>query len=102
MTLLIFPRETLLPPLDALLDPQLRKNVAQRVNEALLFSQGERTRSKLLELVKTRLFVEKKAREAKKDIPDKLLFGLDHETDRQELREDSIMQNNGDTEIAAS
>lgn len=98
MALLIFPSDNLDPPLAALLDPQLRKDVAQRVNEAILFAQGERTRSKLLELVRTRFFVEKKARESKKDLPDRIDLGLDPEHDDREMKEDSVMHGNGDGE----
>lgn len=102
MALLIFPPENLAPPLAALIDPKLRKDVAQRVNEAILVSQGERTRSKLLELVRTRLFVEQKAREQKKDIPDRLDLGLDTDMDDHDSREDSIMHNNGEAEAIMS
>lgn len=98
MSLLIFPPENLAPPLAALLDPSLRKDVAKRVNEAILTSQGERTRSKLLELVRTRAWAEKKARDAKKDLPAHIGLGLDKGREGQEMREDSVMQGNGEAE----
>ena len=102
MALLIFPPDNLAPPLAALLDPKLRKDVAKRVNEAILSSQGERTKSKLLELVRTRAWAEKKAREAKKDLPDRIGLGLDPEHSGLDRREDSVMQGNGEAEGTAT
>ena len=96
MALLIFPPDNIAPPYAALLDPNLRKDVAKRVNEAILLSQGERTRAKLLELVKARAWAERKAREAKKELPDRIDLGLDPEHDRRDRREDSVMQGNGE------
>ena len=102
MALLIFPPNNLAPPLAALLDPKLRKDVAKRVNEAILSSQGERTKSKLLELVRTRAWAEKKAREAKKDLPERIDLGLDPERNGYDPREDSVMQGNGEAEAATT
>ena len=98
MSLLIFPPENLAPPLKALLDPSLRKDVAKRVNEAILLSQGDRTRSKLLELVRTRAWAEKKARESNKDIPRNIELGLDSERENRAMREDSVMHGNNEME----
>lgn len=98
MALLIFPPDNLAPPLAALLDTKLRKDVAKRVNEAILLSNGERTRSKLLELVRTRRWAEQKARDAKKDIPDRIDIGLDPEHDHRDVEGDSMMQGNGEAE----
>lgn len=78
MALLIFRTQDLPPQLAALLEPKLRKDVAQRVNEALLKEQGERTKAKLFDLVRLRAWSEKKAREAKKDLPEHIGLGLDH------------------------
>lgn len=99
MALLIFPPDNLAPQLSAILDPQLRHDVAKHVNEAILRSLGERTRSRLLDLVKTRSWAEKRARDAKKDIPDIIDLGLDHDEDGRESREDSIMQGNGEVDM---
>lgn len=76
LALLIFPSDNLSPSLATLLDPSLRKDIAQRVNEAILQSQGARKEARLRNLVKLRAFAEHKARDAKKDIPDKLDIGL--------------------------
>ncbi|KAL8723553.1 MAG: hypothetical protein Q9225_000188 [Loekoesia sp. 1 TL-2023] len=77
MTLLIFDRKDLPPQLATLLEPKLRKDVAQKVNEALLKEQGERTKAKLYDLVRLRAWSEQKAREAKKDLPEHLGLGLE-------------------------
>ncbi|MCJ1249818.1 hypothetical protein MMC30_007044 [Trapelia coarctata] len=98
MALLIFPPDNLAPPLAALLDTNLRKDVAKRVNEAILLSQGERTKSKLLELVRTRAWAEQKARDAKKDLPDRIDLGLDPEDGHRDMEGDSVMQGNGEAE----
>ena len=67
MSLLIFPSDNLAPPLAALLNPTLRQEIAQRVNQALLASQGERTKATLYDLVNHRSWANQKAIEAKKD-----------------------------------
>ena len=111
MALLIFPPDSLTPPLAALLDPNLRKDIAKRVNEAILTSQGERTRTKLIELVKTRAWAEKIAREDKKvDLPSKIDIwqasgegGQESRSESREVsREDSVMHGVGEAEGAAS
>ncbi|KAI4242138.1 MAG: hypothetical protein L6R40_004181 [Gallowayella cf. fulva] len=94
MTLLIIERKDLPPYLAALLEPKLRKDVAQRVNEALLKEQGERTKAKLFGLVHLRAWSEQKAREAKKDLPDHMGFGLDQHGKSQ----DGGINSNGETE----
>lgn len=98
MALLIFPPDNLAPSLAALLDPSLRKDVAKRVNEALLQSQGERTKAKLYDLVRLRAWSEQKAREAKKDLPERIELGLDPTQDDRETSHDSGVQNNGEAE----
>lgn len=76
LALLIFPADKLSQSLAALLDPGLRKDIATRVNEAILQSMGARKEARLRNLVKLRAFAENKARDAKKDIPEKLDIGL--------------------------
>ena len=76
MSLLIFPPEKLAPQLATLLDPSLRKEVAKNVNDALLRGEGDRSRCRLLELVKTRAWAEKKCRDEGKGMPSKIGIGL--------------------------
>ena len=78
MALLIFPPDNLAPPLAALLDPALRQEVAQRVNQALLLSQGERTKATLYDLVNHRSWAHRKALEEKKEqLPERMDLGFD-------------------------
>ena len=97
MALLIFPPDNLAPSLAALLDPSLRKDVAKRVNEALLASQGERTKAKLQDIVRLRAWAENKAREANKDLPEKIDLGLDPEEGRETSHGDET-HSNGENE----
>ena len=78
MALLIFPPDNLAPSLAALLNPDLRQEVAQRVNQALLQSQGERTKATLSNLVNHRSWANQKAIEAKKEhLPERIELGFD-------------------------
>lgn len=77
LSLLIFPSENLSSSLSGLLGPELRKNIANRVNEAILQSQGARRHAKISSVVHAWGWAEQKAREAKKDIPAKLDIGLE-------------------------
>lgn len=67
MVLLICPPETLEPKLKELLHPDLRKQVADNVNKALLSSQGERRNAAIRKLVKLRSWAENTARAQKVD-----------------------------------
>ncbi|KAL1986342.1 hypothetical protein VTN96DRAFT_6574 [Rasamsonia emersonii] len=113
LALLIFPSENLAPSLASLLHPDLRKEIATKVNEAILQSQGARKEARLRNLVKLRAWAEQKAREAKKDIPDHLDLGLvpdktnsdhDHDagTNQNGNSEDAVMTNNGDVDPMVS
>lgn len=96
LSLLIFPSESLSSsPLASLLDPDLRKSIASRVNEAILQSQGSRRDAKLRNLVQVWAWAEQKAREAKKDIPDKLDIGLYQDNDRSS-KEHSLSRSHSD------
>jgi hypothetical protein len=79
MSLLIFPLDNLEPQLRELLHPDLRKKVADRVNEAILTSQGQRRNAAIINLVKLRAWAENTARAEKlgECLPDKLHLGLD-------------------------
>lgn len=98
MALLIFPPDNLAPPLAALLDPSLRKDVAKTVNEALLHSQGRSTKAKICDLVRLRTWSEQKAREAKKDLPEKIELGLDPTKVSHHKVQDGGAHDNGESE----
>lgn len=77
MSLLIFlPSDNLQPQLAELLKPTLRRQVASKVNEAILTSMGTRGESRMRSLVRLRLWAETKAREVGKDLPPSLPLGL--------------------------
>jgi hypothetical protein len=78
MTLLIFLPATgkLQKELSELLEPSLRRDVASRVNEAILTSMGARGEARMRSLVRLRQWAETKAREANKDIPPVMPLGL--------------------------
>lgn len=103
LALLIFPTENLAPSLATLLQPNLRKDIATRVNEAILKNQGARKEARLRNLVKLRAWAEQKARETKPGgLPDLLNIGLYPEKQQQSTEhsngnsDDAIMTNNGD------
>ncbi|KAF9694643.1 hypothetical protein EKO04_007513 [Ascochyta lentis] len=84
MTLLIFLPATgkLQKELSELLEPSLRRDVASRVNEAILTSMGARGEARMRSLVRLRQWAEVKAREVNKDIPPVMPFGLQGAEDR--------------------
>ena len=104
LALLIFPSNNLDPSLAPLLSPDLRKDIAARVNEAILQNQGARKEARLRNLVKLRSWAERKAREAKKDIPEKLDIGLVAEADKNSSGSqnttinEAVMMNNPDVD----
>lgn len=110
LALLIFPSENLSPSLAPLLHPDLRKEIATRVNEAILQSQGARKEARLRNLVKLRAWAEQKAREARKDVPEKLDIGLvgdgnnntstNDSTESAGANQNGQSNNNGDTPMA--
>ncbi|KAJ8060622.1 hypothetical protein OCU04_010932 [Sclerotinia nivalis] len=81
MALLIFPSDNLEPQLAALLHPDLRRSVADKVNKAILQSQNKRRDAAIRDLVHLRAWAENSARDAKKAIPDSIGLGLDGDND---------------------
>ena len=79
MALLLFPRDSLEPPLAALLSPDLRREVAEDVNRAILRKQSLRRETAIRRLVQLRAWAENTAREKAKPIPDRLEIGLNGE-----------------------
>ncbi|KAI9713597.1 MAG: hypothetical protein M1820_000980 [Bogoriella megaspora] len=83
MALLIYPPDNLTPQLSALLDPQLRRDVATRINEAILTRSGNKPEARITTLIRLRAWAETKAREGASatgreiDLPARLSIGLD-------------------------
>lgn len=90
MSLLIFlPTDgTLQPQFAELLEPTLRRDVAKRVNEAILNNMGARGEARLRSLVRLRVWAEQKARSTGKDLPPVLPLSLQDS-------EDMILESNG-------
>ncbi|KAI1172538.1 ran binding protein in the microtubule-organising centre [Nemania sp. FL0916] len=79
MSLLVFPHDkTLDPSLSALLQPSLRRDVADKVNRAILEYQRQRKETAIRQLVQMRVWSEDVTRkETKKDLPEHIDIGLD-------------------------
>lgn len=92
MSLLIFlpATGTLQKELVELLEPSLRRNVASKVNEAILTSMGARGEARIRSLVRLRQWAETTARAAGKDVPPVLPLGL------QDVDEAPSNANNGE------
>lgn len=76
MALLIFPHNDLEPQLAAILHPDLRRDVADDVNKAILQRQSERREAAIRQLVKMRAWAESAARAEKKSLPERIGLGL--------------------------
>jgi hypothetical protein len=88
MALLIFDHNDLQPQLAAILHPDLRKSVADRVNKAILKCQNQRRDATIRNLVRLRAWAENTARASKKDLPVRIDLGLDTFT-RSEVQDNS-------------
>ncbi|KAF8248725.1 hypothetical protein K440DRAFT_624179 [Wilcoxina mikolae CBS 423.85] len=62
MALLCFPRDNLAPPLAELMDPALRRSVANEVNETIIEAHGLQKEAKIRSLVKLRAWCENRLR----------------------------------------
>lgn len=76
MALLLFPADSLDPQLAALLHPDLRRDVADEVNKAILERQSRRRDAAIRQLVKIRAWAENTARDKGKSLPERLDIGL--------------------------
>ncbi|KAI1097935.1 CTLH/CRA C-terminal to lish motif domain-containing protein [Jackrogersella minutella] len=78
MSLLVFDHANLDPSLEELLKPGLRREVAVKVNKAILESQHQRRDAAIRHLVQMRAWSEEVVRkEGKKDLPSRIDLGLD-------------------------
>ncbi len=104
MALLIFDPNNLAPPLAALLEPALRQQVSQRVNQAILASQGERTKATLYDLVNHRSWANQKAIEAKKEhLPKRIELGYGPEQNGHEgSHNGTTHRSNGQGDVMAT
>lgn len=79
MALLLFPRDALEPTLAALLGPDLRREVADNVNRAILRKQSQRREAAIRKLIQMRSWAESTARDKGKSLPARLDIGLNTE-----------------------
>lgn len=77
MALLCFPMDKLAPPLAELMDPALRRQVASKVNEAILEAQGVPKEAKIRRMIRLRAWAEQKMRSTIKEDAPNLDLGLD-------------------------
>ncbi|KAI0897141.1 CTLH/CRA C-terminal to lish motif domain-containing protein [Annulohypoxylon nitens] len=78
MSLLVFDHDNLDPSLAELLKPNLRREVAEMVNKAILRRQAQRTDAALRHLAQMRAWGEEAVRkDGKKDLPARIELGLD-------------------------
>lgn len=80
MAILLFGPDDLAPQLAKILHPDLRREVADQVNRAILESQSQRTEASIRNMVRLRAWAENTARDQKKqDMPSHIDLGLDVE-----------------------
>ena len=82
MTLLVFPHDSLDPSIAALLQPKLRREVADQVNATVLDRQYRRKDVAIRKLLQIRAWSEGTVRhETKNDLPSHIELGLDGDGD---------------------
>lgn len=92
MTLLVFPHDSLDPSLAALLQPGLRRDVADQVNKVVLERQNHRRDAAVHNLLMMRAWSENTVRnETKKDLPARIELGLDGDDDDKQNGHDEPM-----------
>lgn len=87
MALLIFPPDDLEPQLARLLHPDLRREVADRVNKAILAKENQRRDAAIRNLVRLRAWSENMSREKKRDLPAHIELGLDADNEHNNTQE---------------
>jgi len=93
MALLLFPPDTLEPQLAALLDPDLRRDAADKVNRAILERQSTRREAAIRHLVKMRAWAEGAARDKGASLPERLDIGLRSEDPQNQVWRGSSSEN---------
>ncbi|KAK6082403.1 ran binding protein in the microtubule-organising centre [Seiridium cupressi] len=95
MALVVFSHDSLDPSLAALLKPELRREVADMVNKALLQREMQRRDAAIRHLVQMRAWGEETVRkETKKDLPARIDLGLNGDDDQNGFHEngqDTVM-----------
>lgn len=102
MCLIAFAPDKVPPHVAALLDPQLKQNVAEMVNRAILTSYGANNETRIKALIKLRAWAEQKARDAGKDgLPATLGIGLDdNQNGVGDMHENGSTSSEGDAMVS--
>lgn len=81
MVMLFFTPDKMPPTQQKLLSPDLREEVADKVNKAILFHHNRRRDAAIRSIVKMRAWAENVARDKKLDVPDVIDLGLNAAAD---------------------
>ncbi|CAK7218368.1 hypothetical protein SCUCBS95973_003460 [Sporothrix curviconia] len=83
MVMLFFAPDKQPEPQKKLLSPELREDVANKVNKAILYHHSRRREAAIRHIVKMRAWAENVARDNKKDLPEVIDLGLNATADNQ-------------------
>jgi hypothetical protein len=92
MSLLLFPPNDLGPQLSELMHPNMRRDVAERVNQSILASEGKRRDAAIRNLVKLRAWAENTARDSKKNVGSDLDLGLETGQASASVNDDAMVE----------
>ncbi|KAI3401396.1 hypothetical protein diail_11480 [Diaporthe ilicicola] len=93
MAILLYPRDNLKPEQAAIMHPNLRREVSDMVNKAILHRQTQRREAAIRHLVKIRAWAEESARNARKNLPDRIELGLNGEDSSHENGSEPMVTN---------
>lgn len=85
MTLLVFPTDKLEPDLAGLLEPSLRRKVAEKVNMTILARQSSQREATIRKLIRLRAWAEESARSQNIDLPFQINVDLSGNTIGEEI-----------------
>jgi len=97
MCLVVFNHDKLQPDIRKLLDTNLRREIAEQVNDAILCSQKEPSEVQIRHLMQVRQWAEQKCREMCKKIPSRIPLGLSPD----DMSEGAAEEMNGNGDIDA-
>lgn len=93
MAILLYPRDSLKPEQAAIMHPNLRREVSDMVNKAILHRQTQRREAAIRHLVKIRAWAEESARSSRKNLPDRIELGLNGEDSSHENGSEPMVTN---------
>ncbi|KKY35429.1 putative ran binding protein in the microtubule-organising centre [Diaporthe ampelina] len=93
MAILLYPRDSLKPEQAAIMHPNLRREVSDMVNKAILHRQTQRREAAIRHLVKIRAWAEESARSSRKNLPERIELGLNGEDSSHENGSEPMVTN---------